>query len=163
MSEAVRSWLLSMVATALIVSVLEMLTPDGLPKRVGHLLGGLLLLLVLVRPVSSLGLENLGEYFANSALFDAQWDQSLEETDQALLESLITDSCQAYIEAQAAQLGASCQVTVTCRWEEDIPIPDSVTIIGELTEEQQQSLRQEIAADFDIPAERQTFQSQEVS
>ena len=49
-----REWLLGVVAAALAVSLAQSLTPDGTVKRVGRLVGGLVLLLAVVRPLGAL-------------------------------------------------------------------------------------------------------------
>ena len=51
MMEALGKWLLSVSATALAVSVLQTLIPEGGIRRVATFIGGLLLLAVLLRPV----------------------------------------------------------------------------------------------------------------
>ncbi len=157
MTAAVKGWLLSMVAAALIVALLDVLTPEGLPKKVGRLLGGMLLLLVIIRPVFKLENIRLAQYLSQGLLADAQWDNTLEETDKTLLEDLIIENCQTYIEAQAAALGAECQVTVTCEWQDDIPVPKWVLVEGTLSQEQRARLAAEILQDFGIPEEDQTY------
>lgn len=157
MTAAVKGWLLSVVAAALIVALLDVLTPEGIPKRVGRLLGGMLLLLVILRPVFSLETADLARFLSESPLADAQWEDDLEETDKTLLEGLITRQCQAYIEAQAAALGAECRVTVSCRWQDEIPIPRSVLVEGALSQEQQAALTAVIVQDFGIEEEDQTY------
>ena len=59
MMEALGKWLLSVSATALAVSVLQTLIPEGGIRRVATFTGGLLLLAVLLRPVLGADLEHL--------------------------------------------------------------------------------------------------------
>ncbi len=157
MTAAVKGWLLSLVAAALIVALLDALTPEGLPKKVGRLLGGMLILLVIIQPVFRLENADLARLLSESPLADAQWDQTLEETDKTLLEGLITENCQTYIEGQAAALGAECRVTVTCQWQEELPVPGAVLVEGSLSPEQQSQLAAEIRRDFGIEEENQTY------
>ena len=157
MTAAVKGWLLSLVAAALITALLDALTPEGIAKKVGRLLGGMLILLVIIRPVFALENTGLARLLEESPLADAQWDRALEEKDKILLEGLITGNCETYIEGQAAALGADCRVTVTCRWQDEIPVPCEVLVEGDLTQEQQTRLTAEIARDFEIEAENQTY------
>ena len=60
---------------------------------------------------------------------------------------------------KAAALGIDCQVTVEADGEEEWPIPQSVTVMGSLTAEQQEALERTIEEDFAIPAERQRYES----
>ena len=55
--------------------------------------------------------------------------------------------------------GIDCQVTVEADGEEEWPIPQSVTVMGSLTAEQQEALERTIEEDFAIPAERQRYES----
>ena len=48
-------------------------------------------------------------------------------------------------------------MTVTCRWQDEIPVPCEVLVEGDLTQEQQTRLTAEIARDFEIEAENQTY------
>ena len=63
------------------------------------------------------------------------------------------------IQDKAAALGIDCQVTVEADGEEEWPIPQSVTVMGSLTAEQQEALERTIEEDFAIPAERQRYES----
>ena len=90
MTAAVKGWLLSLVAAALITALLDALTPEGIAKKVGRLLGGMLILLVIIRPVFALENTGLARLLEESPLADAQWDRALEEKDKILLEGLIT-------------------------------------------------------------------------
>ena len=60
--------------------------------------------------------------------------------------------------AKAKELGCSVTVRVECELDETgFPYPFSVTVTGNLTEEQKKALRRSVEADFAIPAERQSF------
>lgn len=49
-----RSWLLGVVAAALAVAMAQALTPEGAVKKVGKLVGGLVLLLAVTKPILQL-------------------------------------------------------------------------------------------------------------
>ena len=160
MTAAVKGWLLSLVAAALISAVADALTPEGAAKKVERLVGGLLLLSVMIRPVSGLDLaERVGEYTPPET--ENQWTEELTAADNLLLERLITDSTQAYIEAQAQSLGGQCRAEVTCLWQGEVPVPFRVEVAGSLSTEQRSALSRVIRAELGIPEERQTYREEE--
>ena len=55
MVEILRGWLLGLVAAALILTVLRALMPKGSIRPVARVTAGLVLLLVLLRPLAGLG------------------------------------------------------------------------------------------------------------
>ena len=50
MMGAARSWLLGVTAAALAVALAQALTPEGTVKKVGRLVGGMVLLLAVAKP-----------------------------------------------------------------------------------------------------------------
>jgi stage III sporulation protein AF len=152
-----NAWILALVAVAILVAVADALTPEGMPRWVERLVGGLLILLVMLRPVIG-GLENgLSQALAQMDGQEADWPQALEETDEALLERLITQSTQAYIENQAQELGITCTAQVECRWQDEVPVPSGVTITGTMTEEEQAALSALIQTELEIAVSEQNF------
>jgi stage III sporulation protein AF len=157
MTGAVGRWVLALVAVALMVSLLDALTPEGTARKVVRFTGGLLLVVVMLRPVSDLAgldISALTEEFASQT---GEASADLTDTNRDLLESLITQSTQAYIQRQGELLGVSCRAAVTCRWEEDLPVPDTVELIGHWTEEEKRILSAQIADDLGIQAEKQIY------
>jgi stage III sporulation protein AF len=157
MTGSVGQWVLALVAVALVVALLDALTPEGSARRVMRLAGGLLLLVIMLRPLNALvGLDfsALVEEFAQQ---DNGQETDLEDTNRALLESLTVQSTQAYIQRQGALLGVECRATVTCQWQEDLPVPWEVELMGHWTEESQTSLSARIAEDLGISAEHQSY------
>ena len=49
-AETLRTWLLGIIAAGMIVGILYALLPRGRMKAVAHTVGGMALLLVIVRP-----------------------------------------------------------------------------------------------------------------
>lgn len=161
MMDLIRSWLLSVTCAALLLALADALMPRGLPRKVGKLTGGLVLFLAVVSPVTQVSEPDLagwiGTYRAEAAMAAGR----LEETDRELLESIIAEETAAYIEGKADELGAVCRALVICRESESgLPVPAGVTVLGELTEEQQNRLSRLIAADLAIPAECQSFMNE---
>lgn len=155
MTEGVRQWLLSLVAVSLLWSVAEAVTPAGLCRRVCRMVGGLLMILVMLQPLWSLPGMDLHSWLEE--------ELSVYPVDNAngygedLMEGVIIDSTQAYIEKQAQELGVTVEAEVSCRREEELCLPNEVIVTGNLSEEQKQALSGLIERELEIPVDRQKY------
>ena len=138
MVEILRGWLLGLVAAALILTVLRALVPKGSIRPVARVTAGLVLLLVLLRPLAGLGGGSLR----------VRYDE---------LESIIADSTAAYISEQAAHLGLTCRAEVRCEVRDGTPQPASAA----MDIPYDARLAAAIADDLGIPAEKQSWQGGE--
>lgn len=158
MMESLGKWLLSVSATALAVSVLQALIPEGGIRRVAAFTGGLLLLAVLLRPV-------LGADFGGLTLGLTDWTEQveqrtaeLEQTQTNALAEGIEERTAAYISDKAAALGLTVTARVETETGEDgIPIPSAVEVDGPQSPE----LETYIAQELGIPPERQVWNGQD--
>ena len=150
MMEALGTWLLSVSVTALAVSVLQTLIPEGGLRRVATFTGGLLLLAVLLRPVLGADLDVLD---ASLEDWTAQVEQRQAELEQAQTDALaegIEERTAAYISDKAAALGLTVTVRVETETGEDgVPIPSAVEITGPRSA----ALEAYIAGELGIPAD----------
>ena len=150
-----RSWLFGLTALSALLALAEgLVTQEGI-RRVLRLTGGVLMILVLLRPVVRMDLENL--HFSLDAL--RQEAETLEEeyTRQQAeqLSAGIEEELASYIWDKAQALGLDCQVSVTVESGEDgVPLPRSVTVTGTYSEE----LSQIIETDLGIPRDHQNWQ-----
>ena len=92
---ALREWLTSIVVVTLLLSVAQALVPEGNIRRVASFLGGLILLLAMLRPVLGADLERLRLNFDGyeqelrqvreelSASYDAGLAERIEERTAA--------------------------------------------------------------------------------
>ena len=128
MVEILRGWLLGLVAAALILTVLRALVPKGSIRPVARVTAGLVLLLVLLRPLAGLGGGSLRvRYDELEREITARIEdyQTLHENE---LESIIADSTAAYISEQAAHLGLTCRAEVRCEVRDGTPQPASAAM-----------------------------------
>ncbi len=58
-AETLRTWLLGVIAAGMIVGILTPCCPVGVAKAVAHTVGGMALLLVIVRPLLGLDLTRV--------------------------------------------------------------------------------------------------------
>ena len=154
MIAALRGWLTSVIYTAMVISVAESMVPSGGMKKVVSFTGGLLLLVMLVKPLGNVDAGFLqmpyDHYIRSVEIRRAE----LEKKHLLEMEEIIEQRTAAYISDKAKRLGLDCQVTVRCEaGEEGVPYPDSVTIYGAVSEELEEWIVEEIG----IPTERQVF------
>lgn len=162
MMGALREWLLSVTAAAILCALAQGLIPPGPVRRVGRLTAGLVMAAALLAPLASLrGVEP--EQWLES--WQPQEEvQGLEEQRDETMKSIIEEECSAYIVDKAAQLGAVCEVQVVCSSEgEGVFLPWQITVTGDLPPGQQQQLTQQIQEDLGVPPERQQYETKEES
>ena len=162
MLELIRQWLVGITCAAMVVALAEGLTPPGTIRKIGKLTGGLVLLVSILQPVVELDpaalTRSLTEYKLELGAYSAQ----LEEENGELMKSIIEEQCAAYIQDKADALGIPCTVEVQAEeLEGGWPAPRHVTVDGPLTQEQRGALTALIEAEFAVPAEEQTYISQE--
>lgn len=154
MVDTLRAWLLGLAAAALILTVLRALVPKGNIRTAARVTSGLVLLLVLLRPLTGLG----------SGTLQTDYDELTREINarigdyQALheekLESIIEEKTAAYISEQAQQLGLTCRAEVRCALRGGTPQPAAVTLDIPCDERLSAVITQELG----IPADEQNWQ-----
>ncbi len=125
-----RSWLLSVTACAVLVSIAQQLTDGGTMKKIVRFVGGMVLMLAMLRPLLSLtfDLPELDGGHYREAVEALKKTLSAEQ-DSALSNS-IAEQTQAYIEDKASSFGLSMRAEVQTALRDGVPLPDSVTLYG---------------------------------
>lgn len=128
MVEILRGWLLGLVAAALILTVLRALVPKGSIRPVARVTAGLVLLLVLLRPLAGLGGGSLRvRYDELEREITARIEdyQTLHENE---LESIIADSTAAYISGAGSASGTDLPGGGALRGADGTPQPASAAM-----------------------------------
>ncbi len=142
-----KMWLLGIVAAAMALSILYALLPKGALLTVAKCTGGLIMLLVVLRPLLSLELADaMPDY--------QQWQQIIQQqtddytaANQQQMETVIQNETEAYIQEKAAQLGLDCHVQVVCQLREGVPFPAEVVLDMPRNAALSQWLAEELAID----------------
>ena len=147
---ALRSWLSSIAAVTLLLSVVQSLIPEGTLRKITGFTGGLLLLAALLQPLRRadfgwLGLD-LSDY---SAAIEARAEE-LSAVEKETLTDIIEAQTAAYISDKADALG----VPVTARVETGT---DGIPWSAELEGPQSPELAAWMEAELGIPEERQVW------
>lgn len=159
--ELIRQWLVGITCAAMIVAVADSLTPGGTVKKIGRMVGGLVLLLAVIQPLMTFDYSVMAMAAGTGLTIGTE---DLEKTNLEQMKSIIGEKTGAYILDKAQSMGIVCQsVAVTCAvGEGNVPYPSAVTVTGALSAAQQKVLSREIEADLAIPAEAQTYESEDV-
>ena len=148
-----RSWLLSVIACAVLVSIAELLTDGGAMRRAARFTGGVVLMLALLRPLAQLDLTALGFDLPAGREAAAQLEAELSARQRAALASVIAERTAAYIEDKADELGAAVHAEVAAEESGGVPLPVSVTLYGRKND----ALGAYIARELGIAEEKQRW------
>lgn len=150
--EGLRQYILSVVAAALVCSLVSCVMPQGKARQLLRLLCGAVLTTVVLGPL--MGIDNISlsdfleQWEVDAAYYTAQGEQM---TQDALAES-IKGQTEAYILDKADALGAAIQAEVTLN-QSDPPVPVSVTLTGEASPYVRSRLEAILESDLGIAKE----------
>ena len=123
-----RTWLFGIVAAAMVLSILYALLPKGALLTVAKCTGGLIMLLVVIRPLLALNLTGVHtDYEAWQRTIQQQTDDYADANRQEMA-AIIQQETAAYISEKAAALGLACHPEVTCALRDGAPFPAEVTM-----------------------------------
>lgn len=158
MTGALRNYLLSMVAAALLAGILLSLTPEGSVRRTLRFICGLMLLLTVLGPVVKLDVTKLAENLSELRLRAAGQADAAESGNMELMAALIKEQAEAYIWDKAASLGMTpARVEVEMGTEEGYPCPRSVLITAVCTAAQRRRLTEQIEQELAVPSSKQEW------
>ena len=157
--ELIRSWILTVTVSAMIIALAEGLMPQGTVKRVGKLTGGLVLMLGILQPLVQMDYDELFSV-ANGlgeVVVESQEEQEMQNSEA--MKTIIEEELSAYALDKAQTFGLSCTVSITCRLgENNVPYPDRAVIGGLSGETQKQTMMRLLREELGIPDAQQTYQ-----
>lgn len=154
--DSIRSYALSVISGALVVSILLDLSEKSAFRKQLRLVAGIFFAAILFRPLLTLSVPELSlsrSFFSQEAELAAQGGE--KRYIQSLAE-LIRRESQAYILKEAAALGAEVEVELELDTAYP-PAPCSVTLRGSFDGGQEEALSRLLSEEFGIPKERQTW------
>ena len=162
MTEAVREYLLSVVAVALLSGVVLALTPKGAVHRTLTFLSGLAMILTALGPVAKLDFDTLAQSMARTRIQAEEAAEGVTVDNTELIAEIIKEEAETYIWDKAAALGITVtEVSVEVCTDSTYPYPYRAVIEAEGTEEQRKRLQQALEEELAIPAERQEWHTDE--
>ena len=152
--EGLRQYAISVVRAAFLCSILTRIASQNSEKNLMRLISGLILTIVMIRPVSRIQLSSMQEI---SIPKDAAAYVAAEEGKELAEESMndiIKSTCEAYILNKATALGADVHVSVSVNSQH---IPFAARITGDVTPEIRKQLAQTLETDLGITKENQSW------
>lgn len=153
-----REWILSILAVSLLLGILLAAMPKGTVRQVGALAAGMVLFLVVLRPITEHAPRWLSGALEEQYQAASAYSEDLQVTDESYLESIMSQRCAEYIVSQAEDLGYSVEAEVGCTWSDGYPIPTRAAIRGEIDGQGKAALEAYITTQLDIPAQAITYE-----
>lgn len=157
MSEAIRTYLLSVIAASVLTVLVRSVVPDGAVKRAASVICGVLVMLCALSPLLSIDSEQIAQSIWRTQMQTEALQTGVEVKNRALVSDIIKEKTQTYIWDKAASIGLDVTVEVEMRDDGEYPYAYAVTLTGIAGEAQRRTLTQTISENLAIPAERQTW------
>ena len=152
--EALRQYVISVTAAAMLCGIVTGLFPPGSGKRIAKLICGLFLAYTVLSPISRVDFSTLPD-FSLRCMDDAQAAVTAgENLARKSTAEIIKEETEAYILDKAADLHTSLTAEVTIGEEN---LPESVTISGEASPYARRRLQTIIESDLGISKENQQW------
>ena len=153
---AIKTYLLRLIFCGFLVTLCGALLRGRKTARVAALCGGCLMVLTALKPLVQVDLSRLPDLV--TGLTRAEREAVAREKNNALLRSLVEAQTAEWIVSRAREFGLSVQAEVTAEEAEaETYVPTSVTLTGIWTQGQREAFSAILAAELDIPVERQRW------
>lgn len=151
--EALRQYILSVVAAALLCGLVTGVMPSGRAKQIIRMVCGLFLAYTVLQGLT--GMEWRMPHWTDLAADDARQAAALGESiGEEARAKIISEQTRAYILDKAADLGLALEAEVTLN---EGLVPRSVTIRGQAAPYERRQLQSTIALELGIPKEKQQW------
>ena len=149
-----REWLTALVAVSMLLSVARTLVPEGSIRKISSFTGGLILLVVLLRPLLGADLSRLDLHLEDYERAIGQRQEELASAGEAELAGIIEERTAAYISDKADTLGLAVKVQVETKPAGDgVPVPWRAELWGPRSPALATYMEEELG----IPGERQVW------
>ncbi len=160
MIDAFRTWMTSLVAVSLLISVIQAMTPHGNMKRIVSMLSGLVLLLAMMQPILRGNADLRLPHKDDCQEEITRRTEELKKEQVKTARQNIEAKTAAYISDEAKRLGISCTVRVgTAIGKDGVPRPDSAALSCAPSEKLATYMEKELG----IPRRRQTWNEKTVT
>lgn len=159
MIETIRNWILCIIGTTIVCSVITALTPEGTAKRAVKVVCGFAAAIAMLGIITDFDYADYSSYLS---LYRLEADETISDALQKSSQQtrfIIEEECEAYILDKANGLGGGLDtVSVTAAWsDEGVWYPARVELSGNMDSEAKEQLTGEIAAELGISQEEQIW------
>ena len=157
MMDAVRRYLFSLCAAALLCSLVRALVPKGRMKSICSLLCGVFLAMTALSGLAGWQLTDVAEELTKMRIAAAEARTGVEIRNREALSAIIKSKTEAYIWDKAQELDLSVSIEVMVEADGSYPYPSGVQITGAFTPQQRKALEAYIEENLAIGKERQIW------
>lgn len=159
---ALRAYLLSIVSVCMLAAIVNAMVRGAVVTRVVKIVSGVLILLVVLRPLIGLDLTELSRRLQD--VLGTSQASLADEKDLAhqRFQEQVAAATQTHIEEIAAKLGLSVSARVSVS-DDEIPIPQSVTLYATVQPEQMLKLSDYIEEHIGIKKDQQHWRGYETT
>ena len=147
MMDAIRKYLISLCAAALLCALVRALVPGGRMKKLCSLLSG----------ISGCQLSDFAQELSKMQVAAEQARTGVEIRNREALCAIIKSKTEAYIWDKAQELDLSVSIEVKVEADGSYPYPSGVQITGTFTPQQRKALEAYIEENLAIGKERQIW------
>ncbi len=153
----VKQYLLSVVAAALLTSLVMTVLPNGKFRRIAGLVGSLYLILTVLSPIMGLDPDDLATAVSRLHIETQKLQTGVEVTNREIQGRLISDACRSYIWDKASGMGVELEVDIRLSEGGTYPHPVGVVLKGRISAGDRAILTRYIAENLGIEADRQEW------
>ena len=157
MMDAVRRYLFSLCAAALLCSLGRALVPKGRMKSICSLLCGVFLAMTALSGLAGWQLTDVAEELTKMRIAAEEARTGVEIGNREALSAIIKSKTEAYIWDKAQELDLSVSIEVMVEADGSYPYPSGVQITGAFTPQQRKALEAYIEENLAIGKERQIW------
>ena len=157
MMDAVRRYLFSLCAAALLCSLVRALVPKGRMKSICSLLCGVFLAMTALSGLAGWQLTDVAEELTKMRIAAEEARTGVEIGNREALSAIIKSKTEAYIWDKAQELDLSVSIEVMVEADGSYPYPSGVQITGAFTPQQRKALEAYIEENLAIGKERQIW------
>ena len=155
--EAIRRYLFSLCAAALLCSLVRALVPKGRMKSICSLLCGVFLAMTALTGLAGWELSDVAEELTKMRIAAEEARTGVEIGNREALSAIIKSKTEAYIWDKAQELDLSVSIEVMVEADGSYPYPSGVQITGAFTPQQRKTLEAYIEENLAIGKERQIW------
>ena len=150
---AAGEWMRSIAAAAVLLAVLRVLIPQGTIEKIGSFTGGLIMIVVLLRPWISLERDWQSPDFRSFSESAAARQEELETLHAQEWQILTAERTETLIEQKALETGAEIHAEIGMQTRDGVPSPWTVKLVGDWNG----VVSDWIASEIGIPKARQEW------
>jgi len=158
--DAFSGWITRITAAAILLSAASAIAPSGSGRRMVRFTGGLILFVVMIKPLAELSADDLSFFTAQYTYEFEGLSQELESEGDTLRRLIIEDKAASYILKKADELGLDCEAEVTASARDEgtpYPVKVAVTYAAGSDPEAIGELSRIIAADLAVDGKNQSW------